>query len=144
MEHLYATQQPSGTQTMAYQTVPLHQYVPVNTSVQAVPVQYPTQYPTQYPIKSTTSAIANQAAAAGMFGMIVVTTGTLGANLNRVGNGEMTMGQAVTDSLAKGAIGGVAAASATAASSALTNGGVAGLAVTIAAATGVSYLINKI
>ncbi len=135
MEHLYATQQPSGIQTMAYQTVPLHQYVPVNTSVQAVPVQYPT--------KITTSAIANQAAAAGMFGMIVVTTGTLGANLNRVGKGEMTMGQAMTDSLAKGAIGGVAAATATAASSTLTNGGVAGLAVTIAAATGVSYLINK-
>ncbi len=129
----------------AQPTTPLHQYstaqtVPVQT-IQAVPAHTP------YPAKAAatnTSAVANKAMSAGIFGMIVVSTGTLGANLNHVGAGNMSMGQAVGDSLAKGAVGGVAAASATAASESLTDGGAAGLAVTLAAATGVSYLINKV
>jgi len=60
-----------------------------------------------------------------------------------VQDGDMSMSQAVNNSLVKGAAGGIAAASATAASSTLTNGGIAGLAVTLAAATGVSYLLSS-
>lgn len=134
----------SSTHTPAYQTTPLHQY----STVQAIPVQsYPAtpvkMSTTNYPAKASATA-ASQTASAGIFGFIVVSTGTMGANLNKVGNGEMTLGQAAGDSLAKGAIGGTAAACATAAASGLTNGGAAGLAVTVAAATGVSYLINRI
>ena len=124
--------------TQAYQTTPLHQY----STVQVVPVQ-PAATP-QKAVATPTSAVASKAVSAGIFGLIVVSTGTMGANLNKVGAGEMTMGQAVGDSLAKGAVGGVAAASATAASTGLTDGGAAGLAVTLAAATGVSYLINRV
>lgn len=117
------------------QTTPLHQYSPA----QVYPVQQ------VYPAKSTTTAATvSKTASAGIFGFIVVSTGTMGVNLNKVSNGEMTLGQAAGDSLANGAIGGTAAACATAASTSLTNGGVAGLAVTVAAATGVSYMINRI
>ena len=128
--------------TQAYQTTPLHQY----STVQAAPVPMIPVQPAALPQKAAapTSAIASKAVSAGIFGLIVVSTGTMGANLNKVGAGEMTMGQAVGDSLAKGAVGGVAAASATAASEGLTDGGTAGLAVTLAAATGVSYLINRV
>lgn len=120
--------------TPSYQTVPLHQYSPV------------TLHPVQtYPAKFTAPSVAvSKTASAGIFGFIVVSTGAMGGNLNKVLAGQMTFGQATGDSLAKGAIGGTAAACATAAASSLTRGGVAGLAVTLAAATGVSYLINRI
>ena len=81
--------------------------------------------------------------AAGLFGLVVVGTGTLGANLHKVSDGDMTMGEAVSESLSKGAVGGLATAAATAASTSLTSGGLLGLAVTVAAATGVSYLLSK-
>ncbi|WP_020586295.1 hypothetical protein [Desulfobacter curvatus] len=124
----------SANHTPAYQTTPLHQY----SAVQVHPVQ-------TYPAKSAASAVtASKTASAGIFGFIVVSTGTMGANLNKVSAGEMTFGQAAGDSLAKGAMGGTAAACATAAATSLTNGGVAGLAVTLVAATGVSYMINRI
>ncbi len=134
----------SSTHTPAHQTTPLHQY----SNVQAVPVQVYPAAPVKmstanYPAKASVPA-ASQTAGAGIFGFIVVSTGTMGANLNKVGKGEMTLGQAAGDSLAKGAIGGTAAACATAAAAGLTSGGVAGLAVTVAAATGVSYLIHRI
>lgn len=122
------------THTPAYQTSSLHQ----NSTVQVLPVQsYPAKSPAPAPTVSKT-------ASAGIFGFIVVSTGSMGANLARVSAGEMTVTQAAGDSLAKGAIGGTAAACATAAATNLTNGGVAGLAVTLAAATGVSYMINRI
>ena len=126
-------------QTPSNQTTPLHQY----STVQVHPVQ---TYPVQtYPAKSAASAVTvSKTASAGIFGFIVVSTGTMGSNLNKVSAGEMTMVQAAGDSLAKGAIGGTAAACATAAATNLTSGGVAGLAVTLAAATGVSYMINRI
>ncbi|HBT88768.1 hypothetical protein [Desulfobacter sp.] len=126
--------------TPAYQTTPLHQY----STVQLHPVQ--TTYPVQtYPAKSAASAATlSKTASAGIFGFIVVSTGTMGFNLNKVSAGEMTMAQATGDSVVKGAIGGTAAACATAAATGLTNGGVAGLAVTLAAATGISYMINRI
>lgn len=120
--------------TPAYQTTPLHQY----STVQLHPVQI-------YPAKSAASAATlSKTASAGIFGFIVVSTGTMGFNLNKVSAGEMTMAQATGDSVVKGAIGGTAAACATAAATGLTNGGVAGLAVTLAAATGISYMINRI
>ena len=120
--------------TPAYQTTPLHQY----STVQVQPVQ---TYPAKF---AAPAATVSKTASVGLFGFIVVSTGTMGANLAKVSAGEMTMTQAAGDSLAKGAIGGTAAACATAAASNLTNGGVAGLAVTLAAATGVSYMINRI
>lgn len=124
----------TDSHTSASQTTPLHQY----STVQVVPVQ-------TYPAKSAESAVTvSKTASAGIFGFIVVSTGTMGSNLNKVSAGEMTLGQAAGDSLAKGAIGGTATACATAAASSLTSGGVAGLAVTLAAATGVSYMINRI
>ncbi len=120
--------------TPAYQTTPLHQYATV-----------PVQQIQTYPVKSAASSVTvSKTASAGIFGFIVVSTGSMGANLSKVSDGEMTLAQAAGDSLAKGAIGGTAAACATAASTSLTNGGVAGLAVTLAAATGVSYVINRI
>lgn len=85
----------------------------------------------------------SQILAAGLFGLVVVGTGTMGANLHKVGEGEMSMGDAFSQTLSKGAVGGIATAAATAASSSLTRGGLLGLAVTVAAATGVSYLLSK-
>ena len=67
----------------------------------------------------------------------------MGGNLHKVNDGDMTMSKAFNNSLARGAAGGIAAATATAAATTLTSGGIAGLAVTLAAATGVSYLLTK-
>ncbi len=85
----------------------------------------------------------SQMLAAGLFGMVVVGTGAMGANLHKVSDGDMSMGEAVSQSLSKGAVGGIATAAATAASRTLTRGGVFGLAVTLATATGVNYLLTK-
>nr|WP_320189923.1 hypothetical protein [uncultured Desulfobacter sp.] len=120
--------------TQSKQTTPLHQY----STVQVHPVQ-------TYPVKSAAPApTVSKTVSAGIFGFVVVSTGTMGANLVKVSEGEMTMTQAAGDSLTKGAMGGTAAACATAAATSLTNGGVAGLAVTLAAATGVSYMLNRV
>ena len=119
------------------------------------PTYYPRPYPCYpsfqaQPVPQTFVPAAqpnlpgSRAFSAGLFGMMVVSTGTLGANLHHVADGSMTLGQAVGHSVTNGITGGVAAATATAAASSLTNGGAAGLAVTIAAGTGVSYLINKL
>ncbi len=93
---------------------------------------------------SSSSSTASRAMSAGIFGFVVVSTGVMGANLNKVTKGEMSVGQALGDSVVKGASGGVAAASAAAATNTLTSGGLVGLAVTLATATGVSYLINRV
>ena len=130
------------THTPLSQTTPLHQYATPTAQV----VYTQPQPVATTPVKYTTpaSTVASKAASAGMFGFIVVGTGTMGANLHKVSSGEMTLGQAVGNSVVNGVTGGVAAASATAATATLTNGGVAGLAVTLAAATGVSYLVNHL
>nr|WP_319392269.1 hypothetical protein [uncultured Desulfobacter sp.] len=121
--------------TQSSQTTPLHPY----STVQVVPVQQ------TYPVKSATpSPTVSKTLSAGIFGFIVVSTGSMGFNLGKVSDGEMTITQAAGDSLVKGAMGGTTAACATAAASSLTDGGVAGLAVTVAAATGVSYMLNRI
>lgn len=122
--------EPTNINTTMAQTDPLHQYV--------VPVQ---QQPVNYPVQANVNT--SEVVSAGIFGLIVAGTGTMGANLHKVNDGKMTMGEAVGNSLVKGAAGGVAAASATAATSTFTNGGIAGLAVTLAAATGVSYLLSN-
>ncbi len=112
------------------QSEPLHQYAPVPQYVSPV-------------LPDQTSVVSSEVVAAGVMGVIVAGTGTLGANLHKVQAGDITMGEAVNDSLVRGAAGGVAAATAAAAANALTNGGLAGLAVTLAAATGVSYVLGK-
>ncbi|MBM9538919.1 hypothetical protein JWG43_17770, partial [Desulfobulbus alkaliphilus] len=117
-------------------TNPLHQYAPQ--------APYPPAQPAMPSLPQTTTASATSPIlAVGLFGVIVVATGTLGQNLHRVGAGDMSMTEAVSDSLHKGAIGGIAAASATAAASSLTGGGLPGLAVTVATATGMSYLLGR-
>lgn len=121
---------PVNMNTTVVQTDPLHQYA---VPMQAQPVNYPVQ----------TNIKTSEIMAAGMFGLIVAGTGTMGANLHKVNDGDMTMGEAVGNSLTKGAAGGIAAASATAASTTFTNGGIAGLTVTLAAAIGVSYLLSN-
>ncbi len=85
----------------------------------------------------------SQLLSAGLFGMIVAGTGTMGANLHKVRQGDMSMGEALSESLVRGAAAGVATAAASAAASSLTRGGLFGLGVTLATATGISYLINK-
>nr|WP_320012571.1 hypothetical protein [uncultured Desulfobulbus sp.] len=85
----------------------------------------------------------SQILVAGLFGMVVVGTGTMGANLHKVSEGEMSMGEALGQSVSRGTVGGIATAAATAASSSLTSGGLIGLAVTLATATGVNYLLTK-
>lgn len=122
--------EPVNINTTMPQAEPVHQYV--------VPMQ---QQPVNYPVQ--TNVNTSQIVDAGIFGLIVAGTGTMGANLHKVNDGQMTMGEAVGNSLVKGAAGGAAAASATAASGTFTNGGVAGLAVTLAAAIGVSYLLSN-
>jgi len=132
----------AGIQNLS-QPDPLHQYAttpPSAPPLQAPAPNYP-QYSTTVPAQTT--AVASQAVAAGVLGLIVVATGTLGANLHKVQDGDLTVGEAVNNSLVKGAAGGIATASATAASTALTSGGLAGLAITLATATGVSYLLAK-
>jgi len=121
----------------------LHQYSPAPGSAppaQAPAPNYP-QYAAAAPAKATT-AVTAQALAVGTLGLIIVGTGVMGANLHKVQDGGMGMGEALSDSLVKGAAGGIAAASATAAAATLTSGGIAGLAVTLATATGVSYLLG--
>jgi hypothetical protein len=122
-------------------TNPLHQYAP-QAPYSAAPPPLPAFAPMPAPPKATTST-SSPLVAVGLFGVLVVATGTLGQNLHRVGAGDMSMTEAVSDSLYKGAIGGLAAASATAAASSLTGGGLPGLAVTVATATGMSYLLGR-
>lgn len=114
-------------QTPLSQTNPLHQYAP------AAPA-------TQF---SLPGVPVSAAVSAGVFGFVVAGTGAFGGNLHRVQSGDMEMGQAVSNSLVKGAVGGVATAGATAAAGALTRGGLLGLAVGLTAATGISYLLTK-
>lgn len=136
----------SQPQYSTVQVNPVPVYPATYQTLPAAPVKTDT---TPSPVSSVVSSIVesigeSRTASAGVLGFVVVSTGTMGANLNKVTKGEMSLTQAAGDSLAKGAIGGTAAACASAASSSLTTGGVAGLAMTLAAATGASYLINRV
>lgn len=139
------------TQTVAAYTTPDQGSTNSNyyTTVAAsgsLPLQAPPPYSPQYvaaaPVQPATT-VTSEALAAGMFALIVVATGTMGANLHKVQGGDITINEAMNNSLIKGAAGGIAAASATAASKTFTSGGIAGLAVTLVAATGVSYMLSN-
>lgn len=121
------------------QTMAQHQYNPTYQGMTGQPVAS-TASPFQLP---ATTVPTSHVLAAGLFGLVVVGSGVMGANLHKVSDGDMTMGEAVNQSLSRGAVGGLATAAATAASTALTRGGLLGLAVTVATATGVSYLLSK-
>lgn len=121
------------------QAMAQHQY---NPTYQGMAAQQVLPTTSLLPMPATTMQ-TSQVLAAGLFGLVVVGSGTMGANLHKVSDGDMTMGEAVSQSLSKGAVGGLATAAATAASTALTGGGLLGLAVTVATATGVSYLLSK-
>lgn len=107
--------------------VPLHQYVTDNRPS----------------LNNQSVQIASKPLVAGLFGLIVASTGTMGANLHKVKRDEMTLPEAAGDAVANGLIGGAATASATAVAGSLTNGGAAGLALTLAAATGASFLLHQ-
>ncbi len=127
------------------------QQAATNSAAMAPPAQAPAPLYPQYvnqqpetllqpvlPQSTPTTAAVN----AGVMGMIVVGTGAMGANLHKVQGGEMNFGEALGNSLAKGAAGGAGAAGAAYASTALTDGGLTGLAVTLGVATGIGYLLS--
>jgi NADPH:quinone reductase-like Zn-dependent oxidoreductase len=78
----------------------------------------------------------------GIFGTVIGATAALGANLHRVRQEELSLNEAMVDSLAKGAGTGVAAAVATAAVQSVGGSRVTSWVVLLAAATGVGYAIN--
>lgn len=80
---------------------------------------------------------------AGILGTIIGGSAALGMNLHKVKNSEMTMEQAITNSLAKGAGAGVATAVGAAAASAV-SGGVMSAVVMAGAASSVVYLLNSV
>lgn len=80
---------------------------------------------------------------AGILGTIVGGSAALGMNLHKVRNNEMTMEQALSNSLAKGAGAGVATAVGAAAASAV-SGGVLSALVMAAAASSVIYLLGSV
>lgn len=109
----------------------------------AVPSTAPMpNYPQHIQPQAATNVQTSQVLSAGILGLIVGATGTMGVNLHKVGDGDMTLGGAMVDSMVKGAKAGIATATATAASTTLTSGGVTGVVVTLATATGVIYLLN--
>lgn len=111
----------------------------------APPTQAPAPLYPQYLTQQLPQTVnpASEALTAGVMGLIIVGTGAMGKNLHRVNDGEMKLSSALSDSVAKGAVGATAAAGATYAASTLTTGGLFGLAVTLAAGTGISYLLTK-
>jgi uncharacterized membrane protein (DUF4010 family) len=105
--------------------------------------QTPHSESVHYPV-SRTSIQPNVVLNTGIFGTVVGSTAAMGANLHRVRNNELSMSEALADSLAKGAGAGIAAATATAAVQAVGGGRVTGWIVLLAAATGVGYVINTV
>lgn len=128
-----------GAETGPSQAQAQHQYNPSYQGIDSGQVLQPAPG-VHMPV---TPVHPSQVLAAGLFGLVVVGTGAMGANLHKVKAGDMSMGDAASHSLARGAVGGIATAAATAASVTLTRGGLLGLAVTLATATGVSYLLSK-
>lgn len=149
---VYGSQGVARNQPSAATADPLHQYAlpQANQGSPAMaPAPYYPSYQQQvapvYPVKTTAavSVLTSQALTAGLFGLLLVGSTSLGTNLRKVSEGEMGMGEAAGNSLFKGAAGGLAFAAATAAANSLTEGGTSGLLVTLATATGVSYLLNQ-
>lgn len=120
---------PSGPQYAAAGVAPQNSWSPGQTGYLAQP--------------SKVSPVASHMLSAGLFGVIVAGTSAMGTNLHKVQKGDMSLGEALSQSLLRGTAAGVATAAAFAAAGSLTRGGLLGLGVTLATATGVSYLISK-
>lgn len=103
------------------------------------PVSGTQYYPTNRSLIQPTAVLNS-----GIFGTVVGSTAALGVNLHKVKNDELNMGEALTDSLAKGAGAGVATAAATAAVQAIGGSRVTSWVVLLAAATGVGYAMNAV
>ncbi len=140
-----AMYQPYSQQQYAAPSAPIQEHPRPVAYQSAAPQQYTTAVPGQAAVPQQVNAVqtVSPVVSAGIFGFIVAGTGAMGYNLHRVQDGEMNMTKAVAGSVLKGAAGGTAAAGATAAAASLTTGGTAGLLVTLAAATGISYLLSK-
>lgn len=106
---------------------------------------YPGHYPAYYTPRTPAGAIdASRVLSAGGFGFVVGGSAALGVNLHKVRANQMTLNEALVDTVAKGAGAGVATAAATAAASAVGGTGIASFAVMAATATGVIYVLNSI
>lgn len=86
----------------------------------------------------------NYYVSAGILGTVVGGSAALAANLHKVQGNEMTMKEAVVDSVAKGAGAGVATAAATAVVSSVRLGSFASFVLMVATATGVGYVLNSV
>ena len=107
--------------------------------------QYPVPTASTYPARINQTYIQPSAVlTTGMFGMVVGGTAAMAVNLHRMQDNGMSMGQALTDSLAKGAGAGVATATAIAAARVMGGTGVTNLVVLLATATGVGYVLNSV
>jgi len=104
----------------------------------AYPV-YPARTAFPYPYPGTTALLS-----AGLLGTVIGGAAAMAVDLHKIQEGRMTLAQAFTDSLAKGAGVGVATAAATAVARAVGGGPVLSLAVIIATATGVGYVLNTV
>ncbi|MEA2084225.1 MAG: hypothetical protein U9O82_08305 [Thermodesulfobacteriota bacterium] len=106
---------------------------------------YPAPATYYYPARVNPAYVQPSAAlTTGMFGMVVGGTAAMGVNLHRMQDNKMTLGQAMTDSFAKGAAVGVATAAGVTAARAVGSSGLTSLVVLLATATGVGYMINTV
>lgn len=106
---------------------------------------HPQSVPAAYPVYKTPSYVyPNVLVTTGILGTVVGGTAVLATNLHKVQDNQMTMKQAVVDSLAKGAGAGVATAAAAAVASAVRGGAILSLALMVATATGVGYVLNSV
>ena len=106
---------------------------------------YPEPATYYYPARVNQAYVQPAAAlTTGLFGMTVGGTAAMAFNLHRVQDNNMTIGRAITDSLAKGAVAGVATAAGVAAARAVGSSGLTSLVVLLATATGVGYMINAV
>lgn len=105
---------------------------------------YPATTQYSYPARTYPAITPSAITASGMFGMVVGTSTALAVNLHHVQDDRMTIGQAVADSLAKGAGAGVATAVAVGVARSVGGGSFLNLAVLLGTATGVGYVINSI
>lgn len=100
-----------------------------------------------YPVRTWASSaypMSSAVISAGLLGTVIGGSTAMALDLHRIQEGRMTLSQAFTDSLAKGAGVGVATAAATAVARAVGGGPVLSLAVIIATATGVGYVLNSV
>lgn len=104
---------------------------------------YPVQA-SRYPVQSVDPFYPRAILSAGLFGTLVGGTTAFALNLHRVKEKQITMSHAITDSLAKGAVAGVATSAAAVVVSSMNSRGLAPFVILIATATGVGYLLTSI